>query len=114
MEVVSQIAGVETPRTIMEAGQARLMGKILRDPTAAGDLVAKEEGGITTTVTVLLKRVEDIAGGEKTKLSFEGPVDKVDIPEMKFGLSDRMERKSGRGRFTRPGSITLRSLRTAA
>ena len=37
--MVNQIAGVETPRAIIEAAQARLMGKILKGPTALGDLL---------------------------------------------------------------------------
>ena len=37
-ELVSEIAGVESPRTVLDAAQARLLGKMMRDPTALGDL----------------------------------------------------------------------------
>ena len=41
-EVVSQIAGVESPRMVMDAAQARLMAKVMRDPTAVGDLLTED------------------------------------------------------------------------
>jgi len=37
-ELVSEIAGVESPRMALDATQARLLGEILRDPTALGDI----------------------------------------------------------------------------
>jgi len=39
IELVSQIAGVESPRMALDAAQARLMGKMIRDTTAIGDLM---------------------------------------------------------------------------
>jgi len=39
IELVSQIAGVESLRMALDAAQARLMGKIMRDTTALGDLI---------------------------------------------------------------------------
>ena len=36
MSLVSQIAGVENPRTIMDAGQARLIVQYMRNPEALG------------------------------------------------------------------------------
>ena len=30
-ELVSQIAGVESPRMVLDAAQARMMGKLMRD-----------------------------------------------------------------------------------
>jgi len=44
-ELVSQIAGVKSPRMALDAAQARMIGKIIRDPTAVGDLgLVAEEG----------------------------------------------------------------------
>jgi len=37
-ELVSEIAGVASPRMALDAGQARLLGEMMRDPTALGDL----------------------------------------------------------------------------
>jgi len=39
MELVSLIAGVESPRMALNAAQARLMGKIMRDTTALEALI---------------------------------------------------------------------------
>ena len=36
-ELLSEIAGVESPRMALDAAQARLLGKLMRDPTALGD-----------------------------------------------------------------------------
>jgi len=41
-ELVSEIAGVESPRMTLDAAQARLMGKMIRDSTALGDLWLEE------------------------------------------------------------------------
>lgn len=41
--MVSQIAGVESPRMVLDAAQARLAGKMLRDPSALGDLWVDQE-----------------------------------------------------------------------
>jgi len=37
-ELVSEIAGVESPRMALDAAQARLLGKMMRDPIALGDM----------------------------------------------------------------------------
>jgi len=37
-ELVSVIAGVESPRMTLDAAQARLLGKMMRDPTALEDM----------------------------------------------------------------------------
>ena len=47
-ELVSQIAGVESPRMALDAAQARLMGKIIRDTTALGDLMFDDGSGRNT------------------------------------------------------------------
>jgi len=47
-ELVSQIAGVESPRMALDAAQARLMGKIMRDTTALGDLMFEDGSGRNT------------------------------------------------------------------
>jgi len=39
-ELVSEIMGVGGPRIALDAAQARLLGKLLRDPTALGDMWA--------------------------------------------------------------------------
>ena len=36
--LVSEITGVENPRMALDAAQARLLRKMMRDPTALGDL----------------------------------------------------------------------------
>jgi len=41
-ELVSQTAGVESPRMVLDAAQARLMVKMVRDPTALGGLWLEE------------------------------------------------------------------------
>ena len=37
-ELVSEITGVESPRMALDAAQARLLGKLMRGPTALGDV----------------------------------------------------------------------------
>jgi len=37
-ELVSEIAGVESPRMALDAAQAKLLGKLMWDPTALGDM----------------------------------------------------------------------------
>ena len=37
-ELVREIAGVESPRMALDVAQARLLGKMMRDPTTLGDL----------------------------------------------------------------------------
>ena len=39
--MVSQIAGVKSPRMIMSAAHAMLMAKAMGDPTAIGDLITQ-------------------------------------------------------------------------
>ena len=56
-ELVSQIAGVESPSMIMNTAQSRLMGKNLRDSTALRDLVKDEEVG----VPMALRRIINIS-----------------------------------------------------
>jgi len=36
-ELVREIAGVESPRIALDAAQARLLGKMMRDPTTLGN-----------------------------------------------------------------------------
>ena len=45
IKLVSQIAGVESSRMALDAAQARLMGKIMRDTTAIGDLTFEDGTG---------------------------------------------------------------------
>jgi len=42
-ELVSQIAGVESPGMVLDAAQARVMRKIMGDNTALGDLIFENE-----------------------------------------------------------------------
>jgi len=37
-ELVREIAGVESPKMALDAAQARLLGKMMQDPTTLGDL----------------------------------------------------------------------------
>jgi len=37
-ELVREITGVESPRMALDAAQARLLRKMMRDPTTLGDL----------------------------------------------------------------------------
>jgi len=37
-ELVREIAGVESPRIVLDAAQVWLLGKMMRDPTTLGDL----------------------------------------------------------------------------
>jgi len=37
-ELVSEVMEVESPRMALDAAQARLLGKLMRDPTALGDM----------------------------------------------------------------------------
>jgi len=37
-ELVREIAGVESPKMALDAAQARLLGKMMRDPIILGDL----------------------------------------------------------------------------
>jgi len=41
-ELVSEIEGVKSPRMVLDAAQARLLGKMMKDPTALGDLWLEE------------------------------------------------------------------------
>jgi len=45
IELVSQIAGVESPKVALDAAQARLMGKIMRDTTTLEDLMFDDKTG---------------------------------------------------------------------
>lgn len=44
-ELVSQIAGVESLRMVLDTAQARLAGKMIKDPGALGDLWIENESG---------------------------------------------------------------------
>ena len=64
IDLVSQIAGVESPKMAIEAAQSRLMGTILRDPKVLGDLVEDEEAGTSTALTEIMKKVSGLMEGE--------------------------------------------------
>lgn len=76
-ELVSQIAVMESPRIAKESGQARFLSKILRDPTAVGDLLEAEEPGVETAVTMLVRRVEGLV-----EESFGGPCQKIAVSQV--------------------------------
>ena len=106
IELVSQIAMVESPRMALDAAQSRLMGKIMQDTTALGDLIFddgternREAGrewddfGQEYTVgpdrfTSVLTAIQSKAGVLKDegheKISYGGRVEKVDVPEVKL------------------------------
>jgi len=105
-ELVSQIAGVESPRMALDAAQARLMGKIMRDTTALGDLMFEDGSGRNTEAgrewddfgqeytvgpdgfTSVLTAIQSKAGVLKEegheKISYGGKVEKTDVPEVKL------------------------------
>jgi len=85
-ELVSQIAGVESPSMAMDAAQSRLMGKILKDPTALGDLLKSKEAGVPTALTRIIKTATGLAEGT-TKLSFGEACMQSKIPEADLKLS---------------------------
>jgi len=106
IELLSQIAGVESPRMALDAAQASLMGKIMQDTTAVGDLIFEDEKGRNTeegrewdvfrqeyTVspdgfTSVLRAIQSKAGVLKEegckKMSYGGRVEKVEVPEVKL------------------------------
>jgi len=65
----------------MDAAQARLMGKILKDPTALGDLIEDEEEGNATAMSRIMDMATGLAGGDG-RLSYGGICDKSVIPEI--------------------------------
>lgn len=92
-ELVSQIAGMESPAMTMDAAQSRLMGKILRDPTTLGDLVKDEEAGVPMALTRIMKTATDLGDGN-TKLSFGGAckVSKFQEVDLKLSSEDPKEK----------------------
>jgi len=106
MELVSQIAGVESPGMAMDAAQSRLMGKILRDPTALGDLIEEEEGGIPTALTRIIKTAMDLADGS-AKLSFGGKCKKSDIHEADLKLSSEAPKTKWQQRIFQFGKDSI-------
>jgi len=106
IELVSQIAGVESPRMVLDAVQARLMGKIMWDTTALGDLIfddgtgRNEEAGrewddfeqeytvspdgFTSILTTIQSKAGVLKEEEHEKMSYGGKVEKVEVPEVKL------------------------------
>jgi len=106
IELISQIAGVESPRMALDAAQARLMGKIMRDTTALGDLMfddgtgRNEEAGrewddfgqeytagsegFTSVLTVIQNKAGVLKEEGHEKMSYRGRVEKVEVPEVKL------------------------------
>jgi ribonuclease HI len=69
------------------------MGKILRDPTALGDLVKDEEAGVPTALTRIMKTATDLGNGN-TKLRFGGAckVSKIQEVDLKLSSEDPKEK----------------------
>jgi len=114
IELVSQIAGVESPRMGLDVAQARLMGKIMRDTTTIGDLIFGEgerrchsdergrnleEGkerddfgqeytidpdGFTSVLTAIQSKVGVLKEEGHEKMSYGGRVEKLKVPEVKL------------------------------
>jgi len=106
IELVSQIAGVESPRMALDAAQARLMGKIMRDTTALGDLIfddgtgRNEEAGrewddfgqeytvgpdgFTSVLTAIQSKAGVLKEEGHERMSYGGRVEKVGVPEVKL------------------------------
>jgi len=71
------------------------MSKILRDPTALGDLVADEEAGVPTALTRIIKTATDLGERDgKTKLSVGGTcrISKILEVDMKLSSEDPKEK----------------------
>jgi len=105
-ELVSQIAGVESPRMALDAAQPRLMGKIMRDNTAIGDLMVddgtgmSDEGGrawddfgqeytvgpdgFTSVLTAIQSKAGVLKEEGNERLNLGGRVEKVEVPEIKL------------------------------
>jgi len=106
IELVSQITAVESPRMALDAAQTRLMGKIMRDTTALGDLIfddgtgrIEEAGrewddfgqeytvsldGFTSVLTAIQSKAGLLKEEGHEKMSYGGRVEKVEVPEVKL------------------------------
>jgi len=111
-ELVSETAGVESPRMALDAAQARLLGKLMRDSTALWSdpwreiyPVEAEEGtnweagrswkdcgpqwdnaesdGFTSVMSAIPNKAAVIGDGDEG-LSVGGRVEKGEIPEVKL------------------------------
>jgi len=105
-ELVSQIAGVESPRKALDAAQARLMGKIMRDTTALGDLMSEDGSrrnteagrewddfgqeytigpdGFTSVLTAIQSKAGVLKEKGHERISYGGKVEKTEVPEVKL------------------------------
>jgi len=112
IELVSQIAGVESPRSALDTAQARLMGKIMWDTIVIGDLrfgegavrsFRDEKGrnleagrewddfsqeytvspdGFTSVLTVIQSKAGVLKEEGHERMSYGGRVEKVEVPEV--------------------------------
>jgi len=104
--LVSQIAGVESPRMALDAPQARLMGKIMRDTSALGDLIfvdgtgrhaeARREwdhfgqeytvgpDGFPSVLTAIQSKAGVLKEKVHERMSYGRRVGKVEVPKIKL------------------------------
>lgn len=104
IELVSQIVAVESPRIAVDAAHARLIGKMIRDTTAMGDLIflndkgskaeegrewddfgqeyLTEDDGFTLVMMPIPSKAGRIMYEGMEKISYRGRMDKMEIPEI--------------------------------
>jgi len=121
-ELVSEIAGVENPRMALDAAQARLLGKLLRDPTALGDMWSGpggkytqqkrkrgrtgrdnvESDGLTSVMSAIPNKAVVIGDGDEG-LSVGGRVEKEEIPEMRLQANKDSKADRWSWQYAKPG-----------
>jgi len=106
IELVSQIAGVESPRMVLHAAQPRVMGKIIRDTTVLGDLIFDDRTGrnaetgrewndfgqqytigpdsFTSVLTAIQSKTGILKEEGHERMSYGGRVKKIEVPEVKL------------------------------
>ena len=124
-KLVSQIASVESPATTLDAQQARLMGKLMRNPDTISDLIdlnpqnkgsgrgwdevgRKAGKGYESILTAIIEKAGRRKGNECEEISWGGKVKKVEIEkaDLKLGKEDEIEEwklrifEAGDGRTT--------------
>jgi len=106
IEFVGQMTGVESPRMALDAAQARLMRKIMRDTTAIGDLMGNDgtgrnaeagrgwddfgqeytvgPDGFTSDLRAIQSKARILKQEGHEMLNLGGRVEKVEVPEVKL------------------------------
>ena len=107
-ELVSQIAGVESPRMALDAAQARVMGKLIGDPSYMDDLWKDDGSGrcieegrtwddfddpylmndkYTSVLTAIMGKAGRIRKEGNKRISWRGDCEKNNIPEINLNCS---------------------------